>query len=182
MQIYTQPVGLRDTYKNIVIALGTFDGIHVGHQSVINKAVHVARATKGMSMAFTFSEHPLLTIRPSFAPQMLRDNAEKARIMETLGLDILMNVPFHKDFASISPEGFLRFLERHFAPRYLVVGPNYTFGFRGAGDGAFLERYGAQYGFEAMICPPVEAGGEIVSSSRIRALVAKGDLDAANAL
>lgn len=182
MQIYTQSTLLRDTYKNIVIALGTFDGIHLGHQSVIEKAVHVARATKGMSMAFTFSAHPLLTLRPDLAPKMLRDNAEKECMMASLGLDILMNVPFHKDFSSISPEGFLRFLEEHFAPRYLVVGPNYTFGFRGAGDGAFLERYGAQYGFEAMICPPVEVGGEIVSSSRIRKLVAAGELDAANAL
>ncbi|BEU87559.1 bifunctional riboflavin kinase/FAD synthetase [Selenomonas sp. TAMA-11512] len=182
MQIYTQPIGLRDTYKNLVIALGTFDGIHLGHQSVIRKAVNLARATKGMSMAFTFSDHPLLTIRPSFAPQKLRDNEEKARIMESLGLDILMNVAFHKDFASISPDGFLRFLEQHFAPRYLVVGPNYTFGFRGVGDGAFLQEHSSSYGFETIICPPVEVNGEIVSSSRIRGLVVRGQLDEANAL
>ena len=93
---------LFDSYQGIVIALGTFDGVHIGHQSILQRARELAADIHGISMAFTFQEHPLSVIFPERAPKMIRNTESKEAIIEKLGVDILMNVPFTKNFAAIS--------------------------------------------------------------------------------
>ena len=171
---------LSDSYEKIVIALGTFDGIHIGHQSILRRAQELAGDINGLSMAFTFQEHPLSILFPGRAPKKIRDTASKEEIIEALGVDILMNVPFNHDFSAISPVGFLKLLQENFAPSYIVVGTNYTFGFQGKGDISFLESEGRNYGFIPQIGKSVQRDGKMVSSTLVRALIAEGELSRVN--
>jgi riboflavin biosynthesis protein ribF len=171
---------LADSYKGIVMALGTFDGVHIGHQSILQRARELAANINGVSMAFTFQEHPLSVIFPDRAPKMIRNTASKEAIIERLGVDILMNVPFTKNFAAISATGFLKLLQENFSPAYVVVGANYTFGFQGSGDSVFLQQMGEEFGFVSRIGTSVLRDGKMVSSTRIRALIAEGQLDLVN--
>ena len=114
-------------------------------------------------------------------PPQISNNALRRQLIEALGVDVLMAIPFTKDLARRSPEDFLTLLRDSFAPRILVTGPNYTFGSRGKGTHRLLQRVGSDYGFRAEICPAVQLSGRPVSSTRIRALIAGGDLAAAEA-
>mgnify|MGYP000999730576 CR=1 FL=1 len=109
-----------------------------------------------------------------------KKGATKEEIIEALGVDILMNVSFSHDFSAISPEGFLKLLQENFAPSYIVVGTNYTFGFQGKGDISFLESEGRNYGFVPQIGKSVQRDGKMVSSTLVRALIAEGDLTRVN--
>lgn len=171
---------LADSYKKIVIALGTFDGIHIGHQSILQRARALASDIDGISMAFTFQEHPLSVLFPQCAPKRIRDTASKEEIIEALGIDILMNISFNHDFSAISPDGFLKLLQENFAPSYIVVGANYTFGFQGKGNISFLENAGKNYGFVPQIGKSVQRDGKMVSSTLVRSLIAEGDLTRVN--
>mgnify|MGYP000845843641 FL=1 len=171
---------LSDSYQGIVIALGTFDGVHIGHQSILQRARELAADIHGVSMAFTFQEHPLSVIFPERAPKMIRNTESKEAIIEKLGVDILMNVPFTKNFAAISATGFLKLLQENFSPAYVVVGANYTFGFQGTGDSAFLQQRGEEFGFVSRIGNSVLRDGKMVSSTRIRSLIAEGNIDLVN--
>ena len=171
---------LSDSYQGIVIALGTFDGVHIGHQSILQRARELAADIHGVSMAFTFQEHPLSVIFPERAPKMIRNTASKEAIIEKLGVDILMNVPFTKNFAAISATGFLKLLQENFSPAYVVLGANYTFVFQGTGDSAFLQQLGEEFGFVSRIGNSVLRDGKMVRSTRIRSLIAEGNLDLVN--
>jgi len=96
MQIFSTITNLTNTYDNIVIALGTFDGVHRGHQSIIQQAIHLAKSIGGVCVVFTFSNHPLTILSPTNAPLRISDNRCKQADMAALGVDILMNVPFTK--------------------------------------------------------------------------------------
>lgn len=180
MQRFSKITHLTDSYRGIVIALGTFDGVHIGHQSILQRARELAAGINGVSMAFTFQEHPLSVIFPERAPKRIRSLASKEEIIERLGVDILMNVPFTKNFAAISATGFLKLLQENFAPAYVVVGANYTFGFQGKGDSDFLQQRGGEYGFVSRIGESVLCDGKMVSSTLIRSLIAEGDLARVN--
>lgn len=180
MQRFSKITHLADSYRGIVIALGTFDGVHIGHQSILQRARELAADINGVSMAFTFQNHPLSVIFPERAPKRIRDTDAKEAIIEKLGVDILMNVPFTENFAAISATGFLKLLQENFAPAYVVVGANYTFGFQGKGDSDFLQKMGEAYGFVSRIGGSVLRDGEMVSSTRIRSLIAAGDLSHVN--
>ena len=104
----------------------------------------------------------------------------KENILTELGVDILVNIPFTKKFAKISPERFLETLQENFAPAYIVVGPNFSFGYRGKGNPRMLVREGHTYGFKAEIAAAVQWQGHTVSSTRIRELLLGGNLDLAN--
>ena len=180
MQRFSKITHLTDSYRGIVIALGTFDGVHIGHQSILQRACELAAGINGVSLAFTFQEHPLSVIFPERAPKRIRSLASKEEIIEKLGVDILMNVPFTKNFAAISATGFLKLLQENFAPAYVVVGANYTFGFQGKGDSDFLQQRGEEYGFVSRIGESVLCDGKMVSSTLIRSLIAEGDLARVN--
>ena len=176
MQFYSRLTTLRQDHPRLVIALGMFDGVHRGHRSIIRRAVDLAHEIGGESMVFTFSNHPLAVLAPQAVPL---HNALRRQLIEELGVDILMAIPFTKDLARRTPEDFLALLRDSFAPHILVTGPNYTFGSRGKGTHRMLQRVAGDYGFRAEICPAVQLGGRPVSSTRIRGLIAGGDLAAA---
>lgn len=182
MQIFSTITNLTKTHSNIVVALGTFDGVHIGHQNIIKQAIALAKSINGTSVVFTFSNHPLTVISPPNAPLYISDNRSKQIDMEALGVDVLMNVLFTKKFGALSPPEFLKLLQDNLAPKHIVVGPNYTFGYKGEGTPKFLSQKSKLYGFISEVQPVVHLNHHIVSSTRIRNLLVGGQLDVANTL
>ncbi len=182
MDIYNKLSDLRNKYPRLVVVLGMFDGVHIGHQSIVQRAVELAGKINGKVLVFTFSNHPLSVLAPDRLPPQIGNNFLRQQRFEALGVDVLMQIPFTREFAQVSPEDFLLLLQAHFAPRYVVTGANYTFGERGRGTQRMLLRAGEDYGFRAEICPTVLHDGKAVSSTRIRAFIQEGKLASANAL
>ena len=182
MQIIKKITGLTKKYPRPVVALGMFDGVHLGHASVINHAIDIAKKIDGTALVFTFSNHPLTIIAPDDAPLMIGSKNLRREIFADLGVDVLIEIPFTKDFSKKSPEEFLELLQEKIAPAYVVTGPNYTFGRFGRGNGRLLLREAENYGFKAEVCQTFTVERKIVSSTRIRALIAAGDLISANQL
>lgn len=173
---------IRVAYPCPVVALGMFDGVHIGHASIIRRAVEIAKEIDGTAMVLTFSNHPLSVIAPESAPLAVGSRNLRREIFESLGVQVLIEIPFTKELSKKSPEEFLEMLHEKISPKYVVTGPNYTFGRLGRGNGRMLIREGENYGFKAEICPAVTVGKKTVSSTKIRALIAAGDLSAANEL
>ena len=157
-----------------VAALGTFDGVHLGHARLIERAVELARAWRLPAAALTFDRHPLALIRPDAVPPPLTSPEEKQRLMAALGLDILIEQPFTAAFAAQTPEAYLSRIAAALHPRAVVAGYNHTYGRQGRGDAALLEALAPKLGYEPVILGPVCVDGEPVSSSRIRTLLGNG--------
>ena len=170
---------LKNKYPATVIALGTFDGLHLGHTDVINMARDYAERS-GLKLAvFTFSNHPLALIRPDLVPVRIISAEEKIKLLESFGVDYLINIPFTEDFAALSPDEFLERLAC-FNYRCLVVGENFTYGFLGSGKTETLERSGRKNGFDVIVRPLVKMNGNVVSSTGIRNLIQAGHIEYAN--
>lgn len=170
---------LKNKYPATVIALGTFDGLHLGHTDVINTAKDYAERS-GLKLAvFTFSNHPLALIRPDLVPVRIISAEEKIKLLESFGVDYLINIPFTEDFAALSPDEFLDRLDC-FNYRCLVVGENFTYGFLGSGKTETLERSGRKNGFDVIVRPLVKMNGNVVSSTGIRNLIQAGHIEYAN--
>jgi riboflavin kinase / FMN adenylyltransferase len=149
------------------VAIGTFDGVHRGHQAVI----------EGADTVLTFDPHPLEVLHPAALPKLIMPFEVKRDVIEGLGVRELVVIPFDREFASVSAEGFIEdvLLDRLGAER-VSVGENFRFGAKAKGDPAMLS---ARSEFETRVVPLVEVDGEAVSSTRIRALVAAGDMEGA---
>ncbi len=158
-----------------VAALGTFDGVHVGHAQLIREAVRLSKEFSVPSAALTFDRHPLSLIRPEAVPKALTAPEEKRERLAALGLDALIEHPFTAEFAALSPDDFFSLLYDSLHPRALVVGFNYTFGRKGAGDAGHLSYLCREKGILCRIMEPVCVDGRPVSSSRIRALIKDGN-------
>lgn len=170
---------LKNKYPATVIALGTFDGLHLGHTDVINTARDYSERS-GLKLAvFTFSNHPLALIRPDLVPVRIISAEEKIKLLESFGVDYLINIPFTEDFAALSPDEFLDRLAC-FNYRCLVVGENFTYGFLGSGKTETLERRGRKNGFDVIVRPLVKMNGNVVSSTGIRNLIQAGHIEYAN--
>jgi len=165
-----------------VVALGTFDGVHLGHARLIKRAVGLARKWRLPAAALTFDRHPLALIRPDAVPAPLTSRAEKARLLAELGVDILVEETFTEAFAAQTPEEYLARVCRALRPCAVVAGYNHTFGRYGRGNAALLEALGRKLGYEPVIVEAVCVDNEPVSSSRIRALLTAGRLAEAERL
>ncbi|MBQ5786662.1 MAG: FAD synthetase family protein [Oscillospiraceae bacterium] len=165
-----------------VAALGTFDGVHIGHAQLIREAVRLAEDFSVPSAALTFDRHPLSLIRPEAVPKALTSPEEKRARLAALGLDALIEHPFTPEFAALSPDEFFSLLYESLHPRALVVGFNYTFGRKGAGDAGLLSYLCREKGVLCRVMDPVCVDGRPVSSSRIRALIRDGNEAEAQAL
>lgn len=170
---------LKNKYPATVIALGTFDGLHLGHTDVINTARDYAERNRLKLAVFTFSNHPLALIRPDLVPVRIISAEEKIKLLESFGVDYLINIPFTEDFAALSPDEFLEKLAC-FNYRCLVVGENFTYGFLGSGKTETLERSGRKNGFDVIVRPLVKMNGNVVSSTGIRNLIQAGHIEYAN--
>lgn len=165
-----------------VVAIGTFDGLHIGHAALIERAKALALALGAPALALTFDRHPLSELAASGAPSEILSRAEKRARFRQMGVDGLIEQPFTPEFAGLSPEEFADRLAIALRPRVAVVGYNFHFGRGGAGDAETLAALGGRLGFRVDVVEPVCLDGEPVSSTRIRALLAGGDVAAAERL
>jgi len=179
MENFTRLSEVRGRFAKTAVALGTFDGVHIGHQQIIRQATARARDTGGVSVVFTFSNHPLAVIAPERCPPLLATPAYKAELIAALGADVLLSVAFDRKLLQLSPDDFIDLLVNDLRPAHVVVGPNYSFGHRSAGTPEYLAAAGRNRGFEVVVHPAVEADGVIVSSTYIRQLVLAGNVAAA---
>jgi riboflavin kinase / FMN adenylyltransferase len=165
------------------VTVGSFDGVHLGHQAVLREIDRRARAAGRASVLVTFDPHPLEVVNPDAAPPLLTTGPERLEILALSPLDYVVLLRFDRYLAGLTPEGFVRevLLERC-AVRELVIGHDHGFGRGRSGDVETLRRLGAIHGFEVDVVDPVDFGGQPVSSSRIRRAVAGGDLASAAAM
>jgi riboflavin kinase/FMN adenylyltransferase len=175
-----------------VVTIGVFDGVHKGHQAAIGHAVKRAKDLGVQSVLVTFDPHPSEVVRPGSHPAVLTEPARKAELIEALGVDVLCVVPFTPDFSRLSAEAFVHdVLVEHLHAALVVVGENFRFGHKAAGDVALLERLGRTFGFGVESAPlvglePLPGGegggalrGSVFSSTYIRSCVDAGDVMAA---
>ena len=167
-------------WRRGAIALGMFDGLHVGHQRVIRRAVTLASAQGIPALALTFRNHPLSVIAPQRTPLYLEAPEERREIMEGLGVGGMVELSFTADLARMTALSFLTWLTEKAAPAFLIVGSNYSFGDGGRGDGAYLRAKEERFGYRTEVCPLVTVDGEAVSSTTIRSLLLQGELAKVN--
>ena len=177
------PAPLPRLEQGSTVTVGSFDGVHLGHQAVLQEIDRRAREAGRVSVLVTFDPHPLEVVNPGAAPPLLTTGAERLEIFAQSPLDYVMLLRFDRYLAGLTPEQFVRevLLDRC-AVKELVIGHDHGFGRGRSGDVETLRRLGQSHGFAVDVVAPVDVGGQHVSSSRIRRAVAGGDLAAAAAM
>lgn len=166
-----------------LVSIGNFDGVHRGHQHVLQHIVARARASGCKSMAVTFDPHPLRVLRPEIAPLLITPLDEKLLALEKTGVDAGLVISFDKEFSTTSPRDFAQvFVRNKLRAREVHEGANFHFGHRAEGDCEKLKQLGKQLGFEVFVYPEMRLRGEPVSSSRIRQLLLAGEVGRARHL
>lgn len=166
-----------------VVAIGNFDGVHRGHQAVLDQVVERARRDGHSSAVLTFEPHPVQYFRPDLPAFRLTTLEQKARLIEALGIDGVVAATFDASIANLSPEDFVRGILQHALGASVVfVGADFRFGKNRAGDAEVLRELCAQRGIALEIVKAVRDASEVISSTRIRDAVRDGDLDTANEL
>ena len=165
------------TGRGSVLAIGNYDGIHLGHQAILHANVERAHETGAVATALTFDPPPLKLLRPEAAPLRLSTNEQRMQWFGALGLEAAVVLPFTLELSKLSPEGFVeQILVRDLCVKTVLVGENFRFGHRQAGNVKLLRELGQRLAFEVAIIPPVMYRGEIVSSTIIRREIAEGDV------
>lgn len=166
------------TIEPSVIAFGNFDGIHLGHQEIINKSVKSAQVSNIKSSVFTFSNHPKNLISGEMVVKNILYPEEKAAIIEGFGIDYLFNIPFDENIMNMDPMIFIdKLLVEKLKMKEAYCGFNFRFGHTGKGTPQLLLREGARCGFGLHVLQPYKVDGNIVSSTLIRDLIAEGKVD-----
>lgn len=166
-----------------VVALGNFDGVHLGHRAILKAAVERARAAAGTALALTFEPQPAKLLSPERAPRLIVAPEDKLEMLAAAGLDAVIVLDFTLALSRLTPREFARdYLVGRIGAREVVVGHSVSFGHRRAGNAAVIVELGGELGFTATVVGPVRVGALEVSSTRIRRLIAAGDLRAAAAL
>jgi riboflavin kinase / FMN adenylyltransferase len=160
-----------------VAAIGNFDGVHLGHREILSAAVVEAHSSGARALAITFDPHPEQFLRPKSAPQLITPTPERIRLLTQTGIDAVLVLPFNAELARLSPRDFTcGILVDKLHIRALHEGQNFRFGHRAAGGVKELAEFGAEFGFALHVHSAVRVHGLEVSSSAIRALIAKGDI------
>lgn len=174
---------LREPLPASVVSIGNFDGVHAAHQTLLRRVVESARTRDALATAVTFEPHPIKLLAPERAPRVLTPLERKAQLIEALGIDLLVVLPFTKELAHLSPLQFVRdVLTDRLHATAVHVGPNFRFGYRQSGDIDVLRAIARQQGFQVELMPEVDLRGERVSSTRIRELLSAGQVHVASRL
>jgi len=178
---------IKDNFKKKLkyqtyIALGSFDGLHLGHMQLINKTVELSKKNNARSMICTFDNHPLSVINKEICPKLIMDNDTKINLLENTGIDIVNLATFDKEFMKLTPEEFIKNMVKCYNAKGIVIGFNYRFGYKNLGDVKMLQKYSNILGYELYVCEAVRINDEVVSSSKIRHLIAEGNITKANEL
>ena len=169
-------------FKNAVITIGNFDGVHKGHQSLFTKVIEKAKEISGTSVAMTFDPHPLKALGISTPPLITRRD-RKLELLEACGLDVLLCLPFNDAFAQISADDFIEtLLVNKIGMKTIIIGADYSFGKNRAGNISLLKKRGKILDYETIVLPwinDIDSGNERISSTRIREIVMDGKVDKA---
>ncbi len=180
MEIIRKEKDFRREFKNPVLTIGNFDGVHLGHQRIFRQVAEKAGEINGESMVYTFEPHPVELLAPQQKPLLITSPQEKLRLIEEQGIDVVICAPFSRDFARQTPEDFVkRILYDQIKIRQLFVGHDYTFGKDRRGNIAMLMDLGKKLGFNVEVVEAFRVGGAVVSSTRIRELIQKGAMQEA---
>jgi riboflavin kinase / FMN adenylyltransferase len=164
--------------RRSVVTIGNFDGVHLGHQQILRSVIDRARKTGSLAAVLTFYPHPARVLRPADAPALLGTLDQRLAAIDAAGIDAALVVRFDAGLANVSPGDFVRrFLLETMNARAVLVGGNFRFGHRGAGDVNLLGELGQGLGFQVEIVPPVLVGGVVVSSTAIRQAIGEGRVD-----
>jgi riboflavin kinase/FMN adenylyltransferase len=162
------------------MTIGNFDGVHCGHKQILRRVIALAREEGWKSAVLTFDPHPAKLVSPASAPRLLTTVEERARIFTEQGIDEVLILPFTPEIAALGPEDFVReILVDKLKARAVLVGANFHFGKRAAGNAAMLEELGDRFSFETDIIQPVVWRKRVISSSQIRRAIAEGDVSTA---
>lgn len=165
---------------NSYVALGSFDGLHKGHLSLVRKVVELANEMNGTSVVYTFKNHPRKFIKSINSPKLILDNKEKEEILKKENVDVIYFEEFTSDFMKLSPEEFIKYLCNKFNVKGIVVGFNYRFGYKNSGDVNLLKKLSEIYNYKLFIMETCTYNEEVISSTRIRQALARGDVEEAN--
>lgn len=160
-----------------VVALGTFDGVHKGHQALIRRAMELAREMDTACVVYTFYEHPLSVLCPEKAPKSLMSPFSKREKLQAMGIDGLLMRHFTPEYAATEPIDYLENLVKKLHVKGIVAGFNYSFGAGGRGNANLIRREADRLGYRAVIVDAVTDGGDVVSSTLLRSLKEQGQLD-----
>jgi riboflavin kinase/FMN adenylyltransferase len=165
------------------LSVGNFDGLHLGHQKILQSVLARARANSQQAAVITFDPHPLRILKPDRAPRMIQTLSQRLAGFERMGLDTALILRFDRALSLVSPEDFIeRILVDCMHIGTIMVGANFCFGHRGEGDVKLLGEFGKTRGFNVEIIPPVEMQGQVVSSTAIRNAIETGKVADATAL
>ncbi len=163
--------------RNPVVTIGNFDGVHKGHQSLIEKIRKKAQELDGESVVMTFYPHPLKVLRPDCNLQFITPHKRKLELLAHYGVDVTWVIPFSREFASISPQDFVKtYLVDYLNVKWIIVGYDYHFGKNRAGNIEFLKQQGEKFGFGVESVSEIVVGGLIVSSTSVRKLIRQGQM------
>ena len=169
--------------RGSVLAIGNFDGIHLGHQAILKQAVELAAKTGAVATALTFEPSPLKVLRPESAPKRISTPEQRLEWFRAVDVESAVVLPFTVELSKLTPQEFVEgILVTELQVRAVLVGENFRFGHKQAGDTNLLHQLGAAHGFEVIAIAPVSAHGEVVSSTVIRREIAAGDVTQAGRL
>ena len=174
---------LPPTKKPVALALGNFDGLHIGHAAVIQNATTAAQQLNGQAWVFTFHPHPRQILDPETAPPLLSTPQQQDRQLAQLGITTAIRQPFNETFRQLTPEQFFQHLQTHIPSLSAIsVGTDWSFGRNRAGNAQLLEQYCQEHNIHFTAQPPVEHEQQRVSSTRIRTAISTGNLTQAAAM
>ncbi len=180
MKIFDHLDKIHEPFKNAVITIGNFDGVHIGHQALFHEVIETAETVGGTSIAMTFEPHPIRVLKQNGQPPLITLYEQKAELIERTGIDVLICVPFTRAFASLSADQFIReLLVKKIGMKAIVVGEDYSFGKNREGSIDLLKSYGPDYGFEVILASWIKMSKgftDRISSTKIRELVIDGHM------
>jgi riboflavin kinase/FMN adenylyltransferase len=181
MNIIQNASELPDAPRRVCLAIGVFDGVHLGHQQVIRQTTGDASHEEASSVVVTFDRHPNTIVAPHAVPPAVYSLDQKLQAIESLGVDTTVMVPFDESFSRLTAEEFVDQLIRGFGSiRSICVGRKFTFGHRRGGNVELLQKIGQSHNFKVHGLAAVALDGQVVSSTRIRECIQAGDLDSAS--
>lgn len=183
MRIIDRLENITQPFKNAVITIGNFDGVHIGHQALFHEVIEKADAIDGTSIAMTFDPHPSRVLQKNNNPALITLQEQKAELIERSGMQVLICIPFTKQFASLSAEDFIKnLLIDKIGMKAIIVGGDYTFGKNREGNLAVLKSFASQLGYEVIVADWIKAAqkaSDRISSTKIRELVMSGNVEPA---
>jgi riboflavin kinase/FMN adenylyltransferase len=183
MKLITDLNDIREPFKNAVITIGNFDGVHIGHQALLHEVIEIADDIDGTSVAMTFEPHPMRILKPNHHPPMITLYEQKVELIERSGIDVIICVPFTRKFASLTAREFIEdLLIRKIGMKAIVVGKDYRFGKNRAGNLELLKTFSREMHFKVLVADWIKMSHNLrdrISSTKVRELVMAGQMEEA---